>query len=57
MNVAGLVCWTLVLICFCATYVPQIFKKNFLGFDMLDSKIISALYVLSLLANILFCLK
>ena len=57
MNVFGLVTWTIVLILFCATYVPQLFKKDFFGFNAHDSKIITVLYVLSLLANILFCLK
>ena len=57
MNVSALVCWTIVLIITCTMYVPQLFKKDFLGFDAHDSKIITALYVLSLLANILFCLK
>lgn len=57
MNVVGLVCWTLVLINACFMYVPQLFKKDFLGFNTHDSMFITILYVLSLLANILFCLK
>lgn len=57
MNVFGLVSWTIVLIGTCAMYVPQLFKKDFFGFDAHDSKFITALYVLSLLANIASCLK
>lgn len=57
MNVFGLVSWTIVLIGTCAMYVPQLFKKDFFGFNVHDSKFITALYVLSLLANIASCLK
>lgn len=57
MNVVGLVCWTLVLINACFMYVSQLFKKDFLGFNTYDSMFITIHYVLSLLANILFCLK
>jgi len=57
MNVVGLVCWAIVLINVCFVYVSQIFKKDFFGFDTRDSIFITILYVLSLLTNILFCLK
>lgn len=57
MNVFGLVSWTIVLIMTCFVYVPQLFKSDFFGFNTHDSMFITILYVLSLLANILFCLK
>ena len=57
MNIFGLVTWTIVLIMACFVYVPQFFKKDFFGFDTHDSTFITAFYVLSLLANIVSCLK
>ena len=56
MNVFGLVSWTIVLIGTCAMYVPQLFKSDFFGFNAHDSKFITAICVLSLLANIVSCL-